>query len=69
MSPVASLCFGEEINHTPLPGIESRFLCHVTYSLVSIQNALTWLLHLLVIFHHTGYLKIIIQFNNCLGPE
>jgi hypothetical protein len=69
MSPVASLCFGEEVNRTPLPGIESHFLCHAMYSLVSIQNALTWHLCLLVILHHTGYLKIIIQFNNFLGPE
>jgi hypothetical protein len=69
MSPLACLCFGEEINHTPLPGTELHFLSHATYSLVSIQNSLTWLLHLLVILHHTWYLKIIIQFNNFSGPE
>jgi len=69
MSPVASLCFGDELNHTPLPGIESHFLCHAMYSLVSIQNAVIWLLHLLVILYHTGHLKIIIPFNNFSGPE
>jgi hypothetical protein len=69
MSRVASLCFGDEINHTPLPGIESHFLCHAMYSLVSKQNAVIWLLHLLVILHHTWYLKIIIEFNYFSRPE
>jgi hypothetical protein len=69
MSPVASLCFGEEINYAPLSGTESHFLHLATLSLVSVQNSLTWLLHLLVILHHTWYLKIINQFNNFSGPE
>jgi len=55
VSPVASLCFREEINHMPLPGIESHLLHHAMYSLVSIHNAAIWLLHLLVFTSHWAY--------------
>jgi hypothetical protein len=50
MGPVSCLCFGEEINHMSLPGYGIYFLCCATCSIVSIQNALSWLLHLLIMY-------------------